>query len=132
VAILEVMTVEEHNARIAAAEGRRRSQTMKSRIFQARHGDILIQAVKALPEGATRKPAVGVAVLAEGEQTGHAHTLTGAALQLWELGNRLFAEVPEGGVLNHQEHGVIQVPPGVYEVVRQRVYTPEEIRYVAD
>lgn len=101
--------------------------------FQARHGDVLIVRADALPEGATRrKLGTRGAVLAEGEVTGHAHVLTGPALELWELGNRLFASLPEGGQVSHEEHGVIEVPPGIYESLRQRVYSPEEVRNVLD
>lgn len=97
-----------------------------------RHGDLLLVRVGRLPEGCQSRETKRAAVLAEGEVTGHAHTLTGAALQLWELGNRLFAELPQGGSLTHQEHATVAIPPGIWEVLRQRVYHPEEIRRVID
>jgi hypothetical protein len=34
--------------------------------------------------------------------------------------------------LAHDEHATIMLPPGNYRIVRQREYSPEEIRDVAD
>jgi hypothetical protein len=34
--------------------------------------------------------------------------------------------------LQHAEHATQTIEPGVYRVVRQREYSPEEIRRVAD
>ena len=71
-------------------------------------------------------------MLAEGETTGHAHVLTGAALEMWELGNRLFATLSQPATLDHEEHGAMEIAAGRYEVLIQRVYSPDEIRSVAD
>lgn len=98
-----------------------------------RHGDILLRRVGERPQAAKQRQAEGTQViLARGETTGHAHVLTGGALALWELGNRLWVELPAGGTLTHEEHGVVALPPGTFEIVRQRVYTPEEIHVVVD
>ena len=47
---------------------------------------------------------------------------------------RMFLRVlEEAGVeVTHEEHATLTIPPGDYEVKRQREYTPEEIRRVAD
>ena len=34
--------------------------------------------------------------------------------------------------LEHDEHETIQLPPGDYRIIRQREYSPEAIRNVAD
>ncbi|MGH9523996.1 MAG: hypothetical protein ACRD3E_15850 [Terriglobales bacterium] len=38
----------------------------------------------------------------------------------------------DGVRIVHEEHAPIVLPPGDYEIVRQREYSPEEIRNVAD
>ena len=44
-----------------------------------------------------------------------------------------FLEIREAMVaLQHDEHATINLPPGSYIVRRQREYSPEEIRRVAD
>jgi hypothetical protein len=34
--------------------------------------------------------------------------------------------------LEHEDHDTIMIPPGTYQVVRQREYSPGAVRYVAD
>lgn len=107
--------------------------------FQARQGDVMIQGIDAIPAGALPVKAEGRVVLAYGEVTGHAHAFYGGRATLYRddgLG-RTFLRVEsgpagEGEELKHEEHSTIAVPPGDYEVVRQREYSPEEIRQVAD
>lgn len=38
----------------------------------------------------------------------------------------------EGVALEHEEHSTIVIPPGNYQVIRQREYHPLEIRQVSD
>jgi len=116
-----------------------------------RQGDVLIKKVPS------RKPVgrlleSGEVTLALGEVTGHSHRVMAVTGHAHEV----IAEVPatETGVppaqffeepsgkrflfvnapcaLTHQEHGLIALAPGCYEVVRQREYSPEAIRNVAD
>lgn len=75
--------------------------------------------------------------LAYGEVTGHAHVLTAPRLKarINKTQGRLVAEVVslmERGLLRHEEHNPIELPPGDYAIIRQREYTPEELRNVAD
>ncbi len=102
-----------------------------------RQGDVLIVPVKAIPE--SLDPVArenGRVVLAHGEVTGHAHAIKaeGAALFRDPRLMAVFMTVsPDGPVaLEHEEHGTIMIPPGGYQVVRQREYAPGEIRNVAD
>lgn len=97
-----------------------------------RQGDVLLQRVGPLPKGAEKVDDRDRVVLAYGEVTGHAHALETkyATMYRWE-GERLL-EVREGAVLKHEEHAPITPEPGIYKVVQQREYTPEEIRNVAD
>ena len=88
-----------------------------------RQGDVLLKQVTELPEG-TRN--INTTTIALGEATGHHHTFRNGQVQVLEANAILFAVVAEPSQLTHQEHDTITVPPGTYEVVRQREYTPQE------
>ena len=94
---------------------------------QYRQGDVLLIRVAKAPRLARHiKAKPGRIVLAEGETTGHAHRLEVELADLLEdATGRRFVEMPVPGRLVHEEHGAIDVPAGVYEVVRQREYVPE-------
>ncbi len=101
-----------------------------------RQGDVLIKPIAKIPNGLVEIPREnGRLVLAHGEVTGHAHVVEGEALflaaDIAELDNR-FLEVAAECEVVHEEHGTLTLPPGNYEVIRQREYSPEEIRRVAD
>ncbi len=101
--------------------------------WQARHGDVFLQRVDALPAGATERPRDGDVILALGEVTGHAHRIRTKETRIWDMGTQRYLVVPEGGgVLEHEEHGTIAIPSGAYQIVQQREYHPLEIRQVAD
>lgn len=99
-----------------------------------RQGDVLIKEIESIPETAKKaNPKNGKWILAEGEATGHHHaiTLMTGILFIDEL-NRMFLHTEKSCELTHQEHGPITIPAGNFEVIRQREYTPEAIRNVAD
>jgi hypothetical protein len=105
--------------------------------FMARQGDVLIIGVKALPANLEKvKRENGRVILAHGEVTGHAHAIKDkrAALfrdpKLAAIFMRVSGDAPVA--LEHDEHETIAVPPGDYQVIRQREYSPEAIRNVAD
>ena len=97
-----------------------------------RQGDVLFKQVKSIPAGDRKKRPTGH--ILEGEATGHIHRLGNlAAAEVLEINDGLFLSVTEEGVsIVHEEHNPITLPAGNYEVVRQREYSPEEIRNVAD
>jgi len=99
-----------------------------------RQGDVLIRRIDKLPGGERVEvaPVNGRVVLAEGEATGHAHAVRAVGVALCMYGIQRILEVQRESVLEHEEHADIVLPPGNYEVVRQREYTPEAIRQVAD
>jgi hypothetical protein len=102
----------------------------------------------------------GQIILAHGEATGHSHQVLDACdIQDLAIPAADFFEEPDGRrvllvnrpcVLRHQEHGPITLNPakpvqlrqgdvllnpigdGAWEVVRQREFSPEDIRQVAD
>ncbi|MFC7331743.1 hypothetical protein [Rhodocista pekingensis] len=105
---------------------------------QYRQGDVLLVAVNSLPTSV--KPAAldgGRVVLAYGEVTGHAHAMPGSRVHYFreDGSGRGFIQVHGGDpvALSHEEHDAIPVPPGTYEVVRQREYQPRALpRAIAD
>lgn len=102
-----------------------------------RQGDVLVVEATTIPEGVTTVPLEeGRLVLAHGEVTGHAHVVVGdaelfAPADVAELEER-FLRVEQECELVHDEHATIALPPGDYRVLRQREYSPEAIRSVAD
>jgi hypothetical protein len=101
--------------------------------FQARQGDVFIERCRT-PEGGLEPvpPEGGRVILAHGEATGHAHALPMAGAALFARGAERFLRVVRTTELRHDEHAPIRLTPGTYRVTRQREYSPEEIRFVAD
>jgi hypothetical protein len=105
-----------------------------------RQGDVLFRLIAALPPG-PRKTREN-ATVAYGEVTGHSHQLATEdrdVAEVYEIGDGLYVHVSCGGIriegaatFVHEEHGDISLPPGDYEVVIQREYSPEAIRSVVD
>jgi hypothetical protein len=102
-----------------------------------RQGDVLIVPIAKLPAGL--KPVDrehGRLVLAYGEVTGHAHAIRDKRAALFRDPKlaAIFMHVSGDGpvALDHQEHDPIHIPPGDYQIIRQREYTPDAIRNVAD
>jgi hypothetical protein len=102
-------------------------------MFQIRQGDVLISKCNKIPDGMTPvQPKAGRLILAEGEATGHHHSVDCMAAQLFAKGNQMVMIVGEPTTIQHQEHGAIEIAPGQYWVTRQREYTPAEIVRVRD
>ena len=109
-----------------------------------RQGDVLLIPIeRAAPTFVQPVPRdKGRIVLAYGEVTGHAHAISAPNCDLVEesipLGRlspnprRWLTVVKQDVLLEHEEHGPIVLPPGTYIVKRQREYSPERIRNVAD
>jgi hypothetical protein len=123
---------------------------------QFRQGDVLIVMVDSLPKNVVAKPRDnGRVVLAYGEVTGHAHAIiekkvihydapdavsaaeallasVGMKRQLTAENAPTFLELATEAPLQHEEHGTIKLPAGRAVVIRQREYSPTELRSVAD
>jgi len=102
-----------------------------------RHGDLLVHQIER-PGLRLIKQFVedSDVVLLRGEAAGHNHRLQGdftlfRSNDTKEQGLGYF-EVHTKANLNHEEHGVIDLPQGFYAIIRQREYTPERIVYVRD
>jgi len=75
----------------------------------------------------------GRVVLAHGEVTGHTHGISSRAANLFEApGGDRFLALTRAAVLTHEEHGNIDLPKGMFKVVRQREYQQGSQRLVAD
>ena len=98
-----------------------------------RQGDVLLVPVRSIPKSVVAQKIKGRIVLAHGEVTGHAHTVDArrATLVIAE-GGVTYLTVEQLTEVRHQEHAPVTLQPGKYKVVRQREYTPEAIRNVAD
>jgi hypothetical protein len=103
-----------------------------AKITMFRHGDVLLTQVTGIAVPAKKVKLGKQSILADGEVTGHRHVITAEKVADWVLGLHRYVQISTPGVLDHPEHGKINVPAGTYEVTIQRVYTPEENRRVAD
>jgi hypothetical protein len=98
-----------------------------------RQGDVLLIPANEIPADATKqKSEKGRLILARGEATGHHHSVAARNAVLFLVGVELYLRVIKNAMLEHQEHGAIQIPAGDYRSIRQREYTPENIRTVQD
>lgn len=73
--------------------------------------------------------------LAEGEVTGHSHQAIAEDSTIFDLGDGvLVLEAPTGTDVKHEEHGVVSLPPGLYDrtIVREYDHAAEEASRVVD
>ena len=107
-------------------------------VGQYRQGDVLIEFTPdlAIPADAVPvEPEGNRVVLAHGEVTGHAHAFYGkvAMFRAGEEGSGgTYVHVKEPDSVVHDEHTATPINKGVARVIRQREYSPEVIRNVAD
>lgn len=95
-----------------------------------RQGDVLLRRASiSLPSDATT---VQDKILARGETTGHSHRIEGQARVVRSGNGQLLVQVDGEAALVHEEHGRIDLEPGIYEVVGQREYDPVAERAVSD
>lgn len=102
--------------------------------FIARQGDVLIKRVAEIPEGLKKVPLDrGRVILAYGEVTGHAHVVVGdvefLTADLEDMEGR-FLRVEQEAQVVHDEHDTVILPPGEYEIIRQREYTSADMEPV--
>ncbi len=96
-----------------------------------RQGDVLIMEIPQMPPNAAEVHDE-VLVLAEGELTGHAHRVRlRNGTRGFRRGAHLFLKSDRAFRVDHEEHKPIDLPPGNYKIINQRVYLYGSIR-VAD
>jgi hypothetical protein len=100
-------------------------ETKMDIVEYARQGDVKIDRIERLPEGAERRERMGTAaVLAHGELTGHRHCLKEEHVELYAKDDRLYMVIRgKPATLCHEEHDPITFAPGIYEVRRQREWS---------
>lgn len=98
-----------------------------------RQGDVLL--ISMADDGRTGQPIAresGRLVLAHGEATGHSHAIATKDAELFSVADQTFLRMIESGQLVHEEHGAVTLDRGLFRVIRQSEYAPEDIRNVAD
>lgn len=103
-------------------------------MFIARHGDLLIKEIKELPKGLKK---VKTNIVAEGEFTGHNHTVitdNNTIAVFSDNTGKKYIGLMEKSKITHQEHKTLELPAGYYEVIIEQEYDPFEakIRQVRD
>lgn len=117
---------------------------MKTFKNMAAQGDLLLRRIDKIPAGATlAKSEGGIFVVAHSE-TGHNHIVDAAPhVKIYDTEDPLlsYLEVIEATdktetlirhLRGHDTHETISVPPGIYELRRQRESSPEGWRRAAD
>jgi hypothetical protein len=101
---------------------------MENALMMHRQGDVLFVKVADLPPAVVEHKSD---VLVEGEATGHAHRLTEG--HVWQTHEGvLYLRAVAGSKIVHEEHAALSLEPGYWQVIRQREYSPQVIRWVED
>lgn len=106
-------------------------ETGKQALRSFRQGDVLLVSCGEVPAGARPEDqATARVLLAEGERTGHAHTMLADRVSYFrEDGGGAYVSVAglSPVALSHEEHAPLAIPPGNYRVVQQRQYRPRAL-----
>ena len=120
---------------------------MKIMRNMAAQGDFIILRVKDFPTNIVPVAAENGKIVVAHSETGHNHVMEATRVEAFELETdktntqnidlyKMFLLVKEDTPIDHlrsfDTHESIMVPPGKYEVRRQREYTPEGFRRAAD
>jgi hypothetical protein len=105
----------------------------------ARHGDVDLYRIDALPTDVGVPEKKKEVVLQLGEKTGHKHRLTvndmeNLLVYSWEGQLATLIEIKEDATLTHEEHNLITLKPGIYLRKQEREYNPfsKAVRKVVD
>jgi len=102
-----------------------------------RHGDLLFIKVDEIPSDFKRtkkqpKSHSRGVIVAEGEKTGHHHTLEAVESYFnyeWRNGRISFFEIDKPTKVEHEEHGTIVLEPGKYQINFQREVQLGQVHY---
>ena len=94
-----------------------------------RQGDLLFKKIDKVPSGF--EPNTNP-VLLRGEATGHSHRLVNGTIFRAKYTAEIYIKVGENGRVIHEEHKMLELPQGVWMVIRQREYNPYRIMNVMD
>lgn len=112
---------------------------MKTFTDMCAQGDILIRRIDSIPAGVKPAEAENGVFIVTHSETGHHHVVKERSAQLLiDETNAFISYLSVSETTNlehlrpHDTHETIQLPPGNYEVRRQREYVPEGFRRVED
>lgn len=114
---------------------------MKTFKNQAAQGDMLLRKIEKLPEGVTENVAENGKYILAHSETGHHHTVKASEnVKFYANDNDPFVAYlvvdNTSAYIEHERsfhtHDPIEVKEGVYEIRRQREYTPEGYRRAQD
>lgn len=98
------------------------------------HGDVLFKKINSIPSGAKKQKILNGFIIEKGEGV-HTHTLkTVDNVAVYVKGDVMYLKVAKTTEIDHQEHGVQTIEPGIYEkeIERQFDYENEIERRVLD
>ena len=98
-------------------------------------GDVLIEKIETIPENTKEVNRTnGQLVLAEGEATGHLHSVKNDGVTMFKDDKEVFLTALNEFTVTHQEHKHITLPSGKYRVRKVKEYDHfmEEAREVRD
>lgn len=98
-------------------------------------GDVILEKVERFPVGKEIKADERGFVLAEGEVSGHAHRIVSKDVQMIQTDDgRVFLRAKAPVKIQHEEHRIIIIEPGEYEVrkVLERDHFSRATREVID
>jgi hypothetical protein len=116
---------------------------MKTFTKMAAQGDFLIMRINDIPTNVEMLEAEGDKIVVAHSETGHNHVMERTHVTAYkETGTKeadlykLFLNVEQPTEINHlrsfDTHETLLVPPGKYEIRRQREYVPEGFRRAQD
>jgi len=93
-------------------------------------GDVLLK-LASIPENVKKRNSD---IVAEGEETGHAHRIVSGEYNMFMEGQLMFIQALTEIEIDHEEHGAFKVPAGDYVrgFVREYDHFAEEARRVVD
>ena len=96
---------------------------------QFRQGDVLLIRVSHTKVDKKKriKARNGKLILAEGEATGHHHSIPSSAGKMYALATGMALMIQRATTLTHQEHSAIDLPPGEYFVTTQRQMNTDQM-----
>ena len=96
---------------------------MKKKPTQIQQGDVVLTRVTAKERGTPIAPRNGKLILADGEATGHCHTIGETEdAELIRVGERMILRLSKAATVTHQEHKPVKIPVGIWEIGRIQEY----------
>lgn len=95
-----------------------------------RQGDVVLREIDNVPQSGYEDK--GMATLKIGGETGKVHEIQGHLFERPHRRDEQILVLDATGLLKHEEHGTMEIPPGTYLVSRVREYAGGGTRYGMD